>query len=214
MGANTWMLAYLDGRADEILKSRPPLDRAAAEALAKRLFVSQAIETIDDGSLAYTCPHNRSIYVGCFPGLSIVAAGEFALDYPSRLRASYLNAPPGSTVYLHVMQSVVDHFAYAIWEKGELVRSLSLCPDKGILEDIGLPRAFEEPYWSGHHPLPEEAGCDPYPLPFHPLDMGEAALLWLFGYQLEGVTGGSPLIDPNEIALCGFKRRRLWWMIW
>ena len=85
------------------------------------------------------------------------------------------------------MHSVVDWFAYAVWSKGALQRSLSLSPDSGILEDIGARFAFEAPFWSGRHPAHDPGeGDDEYPFPFHPLDLGEAALAELFGYQLEG----------------------------
>jgi hypothetical protein len=50
------------------------------------------------------------------------------------------------------MHSVVDWFAYAIWANGKLLRSLSLSPVSGILENIGQRLPFEEPYWSGEHP--------------------------------------------------------------
>jgi len=39
--------------------------------------------------------------------------------------------------------------AFAQWVNGKLVRSLSLSPDSGILEDIGPRFPFEEPFWSG-----------------------------------------------------------------
>jgi hypothetical protein len=83
------------------------------------------------------------------------------------------------------MHSVVDWFAFAHWNNGRLVRSLSLSPDSGILEDIGLKLAFEEPYWSGQHPAGDDED-DEYPLPFHPLDLGEAALSEFFGGQIDG----------------------------
>jgi hypothetical protein len=50
------------------------------------------------------------------------------------------------------MHSVVDWFAFAVWQDGRLKRSLSLSPDSGVLEDIGAKLPFEEPYWSGKHP--------------------------------------------------------------
>lgn len=201
MGAKSWMLAYVNGRADEILKSRPQLDRLAAEQLVSRLFPSAQLEVIEDGDLSYTCPPDDEIYGGCFPGLTIVAATEFALEYPSRLPARFLNEAEGRAVYLHAMHSVGDWFAYAIWEAGRLVRSLSLSPDTGILEDLGQRRAFEEPYWSGDYPVL----ADRYPFSFHPLELGEAALLDLFGYQLEGMMDLWQ-VQPDEIPLMGFKR--------
>jgi hypothetical protein len=214
MGAKTWMLAYVDGNAIEILKSNPQLDRVATSALAKKLFPSEKLEPIDDGDLSFTCPPDNEVHIACFPGLSIIAAKEFGIDYPSKLRSNFLDATTGKTVYLHAMHSAVDWFAYAIWVNGKLERSLSLSPDSGILENIGPRLPFEEPYWSGQHPVcdPEEEECD-YPFPFHPLELGEAALLELFGYQLEG------LIDPNhleseKIPLVRFKRTKSRWKLW
>jgi hypothetical protein len=45
-----------------------------------------------------------------------------------------------------------------------------------------------------------------YPFPFHPLELGEAALGALFGFVLEG-TGqpDDPDLDPDEIPLVGFQ---------
>jgi hypothetical protein len=105
------------------------------------------------------------------------------------------------------MHSVVDWFAFAVWQDGHLKRSLSLSPDSGILEDIGPKLSFELPYWSGQHPAidPDDQDEDepPYPFPFHPLELGEAALLEFFGYQLEGSPSA---IDPESFPLASFKR--------
>jgi len=51
MGAKPWMLAYVDGKASEILKSNPELDRVAASELAGRFFPSEKLEAIDDGDI-------------------------------------------------------------------------------------------------------------------------------------------------------------------
>ena len=110
------------------------------------------------------------------------------------------------------MHSVVDWFAYAIWKDGKLQRSLSLSPDSGVLEDIGPRLPFEEPYWAGDHPaLDPEEEESAYPFAFHPLELGEAALLELVGYQLEGVDGR---VEPEEIPLMRFKRSKSWWKFW
>lgn len=217
MGAKCWMLVYSNGNAAEILQSRPKLDRQKSAEFVQQLFPAARFETIDDGNLAYNCcPRGKDIYIGCFPKLSIVAAKEFGIDYPSKLPASFLNINYGKTVYLHAMHSVVDWFAYAIWENGKLIRSLSLAPDNGVIEDIGVRREFERPYWSGDHPVFEPGEEDQsYPFAFHPLDLGDAALLDMFGYQIEGYEESS-YIDPEEIPLIGFKRKRSgqWYKFW
>lgn len=208
MGAKTWMLAITDGNVIETLKSTPELNRTATSKLAKRLFPSEQLEPIEDRDLSFTCPPDNEIYIGSFSGVSIVAASDFGIDYPSRLNLIFLDAAKESTVYLHAMHSVVDWFAYAIWVKGELKRSLSLSPDYGIMEDIGSRLPFEEPYWLGQHPVcdPDEEDCD-YPFPFHPLELGEDAFLDLFGYPIEGFVDSNQF-DPEDIALAGFKRVR------
>jgi hypothetical protein len=205
------MLVYCKGNPSAILKDRPALDRDATIALAKRLFASERLEPLSDGDLSYTCPADDVLIVGCFTGLTVMAAKEFGIDYPSSLPAKFLEALPGHSVYLHAMHSVVDWFAYAIWTDGHLQRSLSLSPDSGVLEDIGDRQPFEAPYWAGKHPAvaPEEDAAD-YPFVFHPLDMGEAALLSLFGYQLEGMIDPAHL-EPESIPLMRFKRKKSWW---
>ena len=60
---------------------------------------------------------------------------------------------------------------------------------------------------------PEEEDAS-YPFPFHPLELGEAALLDFFGYQLEGILDPSHL-EPEEIPLNRFKRSKSsWWKVW
>lgn len=222
MGAKTWMLVYANEAPGAVLKSKPNLDRAASSALAQKLFPNERHAPLEDGSLSFTNPPDEELVVGCFPGVSIVAAKEFAIDYPSRLPEAFIGQSLGSTVYLHAMHSVVDWFAYAIWHNGKLERSLSLSPDSGVLEDIGIKLPFEEPYWEGRHPAvdPEEEPSA-YPFAFHPLELGEAALLEFFGYQLEGFMDPSHL-EPEDIPLMRFKRSKLepakqskvWWKRW
>jgi hypothetical protein len=207
MGAKTWMLVYADGNARDLLAAKPKPDRDAAIRLATELFPKDGLQPLNDGTLSYTCPPDDEINIGCFPGLSVVAAAEFGIDYPSKLPPRFLRSAAGRTVYLHAMHSVVDWFAFAVWQAGRLQRSLSLSPDSGVLEDIGARLPFEEPYWSGKHPAvdpdDEDEGDPPYPFPFHPLELGEAALGEFFGYHLEGELTS---LDPESIPLASFKR--------
>jgi hypothetical protein len=103
------------------------------------------------------------------------------------------------------MHSVVNWFAYAVWAgDGTLQRALSLSPGFGIIENTGTPLGFEDPFWAGQRPV-EGAGFDeqPYTLPFHPLELAEAALGALFGFNYGGLQSDD---DPDleNIVLAGF----------
>jgi hypothetical protein len=198
------MLVYVSAGSSvrEALRAAARLDRPATTQLARVLFPHEQLQPLEDGDLSSTYPPGGVVLVGCFPQVSIVATRELAIDRPSRLPLRFLQAGGRSaTVTLHVMHSVVDWFAYAQWVDGQLVRALSVAPDGGVLEDLGARMAFEAPWWGGEHRM-EEAD---YPLPFHPLELGEAALAALFGYQLEGpeVEG---MLDPQGIPLARYRR--------
>ena len=71
MGAKTWMIAYVDGNAREILRAQPRLNREAASALANRLFPSERLEEMQDGTLSYTCPPDDELYIGCWAAVRV-----------------------------------------------------------------------------------------------------------------------------------------------
>jgi hypothetical protein len=217
MGAKTWMLVYADGSARELLAARPKLDRDATSRLAADLFPEDRLEPLTDGTLSHTCPPDDEIYLGCFPALSIIAAKEFGIDYPSKLLPRFLEGAGSRTIYMHAMHSAVDWFAFGVWRAGKLERSLSLAPDTGVLEDIGQRLSFELPFWFGQHPAvdpdDEDEGDPPYPGPFHPLELGEAALREFFGYNLEGDIDPL-LLEPESIPLAHFKRKTSKFKLW
>lgn len=211
MGAKTWMLVYATEGASKALAATPSLDRAATEKLAAALFPQQKLEPLPDSDLAYTNPPDDEVFVGCFPGVAVVAASEFAIDKPSQLPVRFLDVEPYRLVYLHAMHSSVDWLAFATWQDGHLNRSLSLSPDSGVIEDIGSKLPFELPYWNGDHPVddPEEEldEEDRYPFAFHPLELGEEALKEFFGYQLEGFVDPQ-LLRPETVPLMRFRRSK------
>ena len=207
------MLVYAVDDARAALEASPKLDRAATLRLANLLFPGEKLEEVGDGDLSCTCPPDDELHIGCFPGVSVVAAREFGIDYPSKLPARFIETGRTGTIYLHAMHSVVDWFAYAQWIDGKLQRSLSLSPDSGVMEDIGPRLPFEEPYWSGAHPAVDEEDQGDYPFPFHPLELGEAALSEFFGYQLEGFVDAT-LLEPANVPLIRYKRARSWWKFW
>lgn len=212
MGAKTWILVYSDD-ARVALAADPELDREATDELVRGMFPKYELERLDeDGDLAFACPRGNELMAGCFANVSILAAEEFGIDYPSKLKLSFLAHDRYSTITLVAMHSVVDWFAFAQWENGTLRRALSVSPDSGVIEDIGAKLEFEGPYWAGQQPAVDDDE-ESYPLPFHPLEMAEDALKHLFGYQIEGFIDES-LLDPESIALARYKRKRSWWKFW
>jgi hypothetical protein len=203
MGAKDWMLFYADSEIRPILQAAPALDRSAAQALVTRLYPEHRITRVEDGTLLEQAnPPDNYVYAGSFPGLTVVCTPDAALDRPSQLHQRFLDEAGGQLVYLHAMHSVVDWFAYGIWARdGTLRRALSLSPGLGIIENLGAPLDFEAPFWAGSHSV--ETRAQPYPLPFHPLELGEAALRALFGFNYEGQCRDD---DPNleSIILAGF----------
>jgi hypothetical protein len=212
MGAKTWMVVYSKGRPADLFKSKPVLDRDATLAFAARMFPDEKLLELEDTDLCWTSPRDNEIVVGCFPGLTVLAASEIGIDHPSRLPEKFLGALPGHAVYLHAMHSVVDWFAFGIWKDGTLQRALSVSPDNGVIEEIGARLEFEEPFWAGTFPaVDEDEDPSSYPLNFHPLDMGEAALMDMFGYHLEGEIDPAAL-DPETVPLMRFRRKKKsWW---
>jgi hypothetical protein len=217
MGAKTWMLVIADSAPRKLLAGKPALDRQKTTDVAQALFPKDQLEALPDGDLMFTCPPDNEIVIGCFPGLTVIAAKEFAMDSPSQLPPQFLAHAASRDVFLHAMHSTVDWLAFALWRNGELVRSLSLAPDGGVIEDEGPRLPFELPYWAGEHPAmdPEDVDPDepPYPFAFHPLDLGEAALKEFFGYQLEGLVDPA-LLAPETMVLMRFKRKKSWFKLW
>ena len=200
------MLIYADGEVQPALKGAPRIDREATLHLVERLYRGRELTEVADGTLSDNAnPPERHVYAGCFPGLTVVCTRDVALERPSELADVFRRQAHGRTLYLHSMHSVSDWFAYAIWTgDGELWRSLSLSPDSGVTENIGVPLAFEAPYWAGEKALEVDEGEDPYPLPFHPLELAEDALRTLFGFNYEGqYLDGDP--DLENVVLAGYR---------
>ncbi|MFC8292995.1 DUF6928 family protein [Streptomyces sp. NPDC057242] len=207
MGAKTALLAYADGDVASALKAAGEPTAEDTAALIARVFPGCRAEPTEGEVLGEaTYPPNGLTYAASFQGVDVVCDRRLMLDRPSELPTHLLEAAAGRRVILHAMHSVSDWLAFAVWEDGHLVRSLSLSPDGGIAENIGDPFPFETPYWAGDRPAEFDPEWDeePYALPFHPLELGNEALRAFFGFLLEG----RPLpedVDPDEVPLLGFR---------
>jgi hypothetical protein len=203
MGWKTAMLVASDGTAAGCLKAPGALDPAATADLVARAYPGWTA-TAAEGQFLHdaTYPPAGIAYAGSFASADIVCDQELMFGHPSRLPPHLVALGEGRTLVLHTMHSVVDFFAYAIWEDRALVRSLSMAlggPRPGIMENIGTPLPFEEPYWAGEHAI-----GDGYPLPFYPLDLAEPpAMRALFGFSLGGPSRPGE-VNANGIQLEGF----------
>ncbi|GAA2626053.1 DUF6928 family protein [Paractinoplanes durhamensis] len=221
MGAKTALLAFVDGDLPAVLRAagrsqatgsgpmagegvRP--DAGEAEAVVQRLSPGYEVTPIRGGTLFEECyPPDDVAFAAVLPGAVLLCDRRLVAETPSELPEQVLAEAAGRRILLHSMHSVVDALTFAVWEDGQLIRSLSVSPDTGIVEDIGEPYPFERPYWAGEHPVtPMSPDQGPYPLPFHPLDLGEEALRALFGFVIEGRREPDD-IDADTIPLYGFS---------
>lgn len=205
MGAKDWMLFYASDDVSKVLRAAPKIDREATAAFVERLYPSHDIRPIEDGNLHYGNPPEGKVYAGVLEGLSIICTWDAAGDSYAALPEHFVTEAAGRTLYLHAMHSVVDFFSYAIWEPdGTLRRAYSLSPDSGVIADVGTPLPFEEKYLAGDPEFLESLDSDDeYPFRFHPLDLAEAALRALFGFNYEGAYEDD---DPEleDVVLAGY----------
>ncbi|MEV0821725.1 DUF6928 family protein [Nonomuraea rubra] len=210
MGAKTGVIAYssADTPLPRLLRTPARPGETATRALIERSFPGRRISPAGPGNLSDDIrPPDDLAYATSFSGAELICCSAFMLDNPSQLPAHLVEASRGRRLVLHAMHSVVDWLAFAVWEDGRLVRSLSLSPGSGIIENLGDPYPFELPYWNGDHPvplMPEWADQAPYPLPFHPLELGEDALRELLGFTVEGSIEPED-VDAEAVELLGFS---------
>jgi hypothetical protein len=213
MGAKTWIIVYSNGDIPSLWQHQPKSKKENLTQILNALFPKKIFVEIESGNLAFTNPRSGEVQIADLGELLIVATDAVALDYPSKVPQHFIDYSNYKYIYVFAMHSVVDWFAFAIWENKQLVRSLSLSPDSGIMEDIGEKFTFELDYWSGKYPAVDpEDDEDTYPLHFHPLDFGENALLNLMGYQYEGLISLNK-VEPEDIEMACFKSKA-WWQFW
>jgi hypothetical protein len=206
MGVKAWFIAYSDEEPKNLFAGGRDLDEAASEGLARRLFPGATLTREENCAFPLPNPESGQLLVGCYPHVRIVAHKDLANDHPSRIDRRWVDPALGRYAYVYATHSVVDWFAFALWRDGELVRSLSLSSDDGVIEDKGGMLDFEKPFWAGEHPVEpeEEDEEEPYPLVFHPLELSEAAMQSSLGFAFEG-DPKDWVCDPDEIPIVAFS---------
>jgi hypothetical protein len=201
MGFDVSLIVYCDEVPLHLASpDQPSLDgcRRLLSALYPRTrFGEIGTVALDRGAF----PDEDHFNVAAFDNGALIATRRAMLFNPSKLESRYLKLARWRTVYLLAQRSFYDMFAYGHWEQGQLRRAISVNPVGKVWESIGSPEHFELPFWNGEYEPPEPG----YPLPFHPLDMADAALRSVLGAYFESAPGLG-LVDPSTVALVAFRK--------
>jgi len=192
MAVNTALVVYANGSPIDVLRSYPVLDKPATRDLVERLFPGSTVEEIGDQLLLDALdPPQDVAYIGCFNNLDLVCGWGAVADRPSQLGDDVRHAADRDDVYLLAMHGDADWCMYGTWERDQLTRAYSVCPDPGVMEDIGAYLPFEQPFH-------DEDG------PTDPMALGQAALRTFLGFSIgerETIDG----VDPELIPMVGYR---------
>ncbi|MDA1359354.1 hypothetical protein O1R50_06960 [Glycomyces luteolus] len=202
MGAKAAIVYIGEGLPRDALRNAPPFDPVASAELAEAVLGAPVSEVGRAPLAASTWPEAPEISAVSFPDFDLVCFKPLAQDRPSDLTEWIRAMSPAGNACGVFMYSVYDYLSMAVWEHGDVRRSLSLTPDEGILEDLGERYPFETAFWNGDHSIHDFA--PDYPFPFHPLELGEATLGGWFGFHLEGVPNAG--VDAWSIEMPCYRR--------
>ncbi|QLY31668.1 hypothetical protein H0264_04915 [Nocardia huaxiensis] len=189
-----------------VLREHPGPDPEAAWALARQLNPGRDVVPAASGTMkVWAGPDPESVYIGCYPGVTVVCSTQAALPRPTKLPELLVRPLASEHTYLVAYDLSLGWGAFAHWERGEFRRSFS-STRVNILEDEGLPLVWERSYWAGEHPIELAPGelPDPQLLPFEPPDFADAANAEWLGFHYRGEVPEDAL-RPEEIAVCGFS---------
>ncbi|MFE3028045.1 DUF6928 family protein [Nocardia tengchongensis] len=189
-----------------VLRAHPEPDSDAAFALAKQLNPDRDVVPAASGTMkVWAGPDPESVYIGCYPGVTVVCSTQAALPRPTRLPELLVRPLASEQTFLISYDLSLGWGAFAYWERGEFRRSFS-ATRVNILEDEGMPRVWERPYWAGEHPIRLVPGelPDPQLLPFDPPDFADAANQEWLGFRYRDQVSEDDL-TPDQIQICGFS---------
>ncbi|MET8652893.1 DUF6928 family protein [Nocardia aurea] len=189
-----------------VLRANHDPDPDAALALATQLYADHDVVPATVGTLGVCAgPDQGEVYIGCYPGVTVVCSPQSAQVYPTALPELLVRPLASEHTYLVAFDTAHGWGAYAQWERGEFRRAFS-ATRVNILEDEGLPRVWERPFWAGEHPVDWQPGemPDPQALPFDPPDFADAANNQWLGFHYRTGAGDESALAPGDISVCGF----------
>ena len=158
-----------------ILETEPKADRGYGRKFLAQLNPLFPVTPIGQFPLTRSAQaDDHEFYIGGYPGITVVQTVIHAEDNKP-LRLGELNsrlrqAVPAEDVYACAFNEKEGWAGFAHWQDGELKRVFSGTRFE-LMEDTGLPLAFENPYWAGEKA--EDLGG--ISLPFEPRDLMEEA---------------------------------------
>ncbi|WP_435277992.1 DUF6928 family protein [Rhodococcus yananensis] len=183
-------------------------ERDTAQALLTRLYPERGSVPLGRVSLrqATTSSGDDTVFVGCFPGVTVVCTADLAFRRPSLLPDPTLHTLACEDTYLIVSDAPGAWGAFGAWHRGTPRRAFGAGAVE-FFEDDGLPFAWERPFWSGEHPIRWPAGVPPHPqsLPFHPRRLVDAANAAWLGFRFVGCPDDEP--RPDDIEVWAFALR-------
>ncbi|SDS33677.1 DUF6928 family protein [Corynebacterium timonense] len=164
-----WFVNAADPAA--VLDGEPRADRGFGRKLLAQLNPAWPITPIGEFPLnRSSTPGPAEFYIAGFPGVAVVRTFvedvSVLSDAMPQLRASL----PSSDTYIFAEGTDSDFAGFAHFT-GPSVRRAFAATRTAVLEDVGLPDPFEQPFWAGEEA--EQVGG--ISLPFDPADLTRVA---------------------------------------
>lgn len=175
-----------------ILEAEPKADRGYGRKYLSQLNPSWPITPIGQFPMNRSAPPAEGeFYIGGFPGVTVVQTWVEDLERLSDLDEGLLSSAPAADTFAFAVNSETGYGGLAHWQGGVLKRSLCAVRTR-LIEDVGLPEPFENPYWAGEHGR-QIGGIA---LPFEPVDLARAAEQEWIGVEISA--------DGPDIQVAGF----------
>ncbi|MEV4283816.1 DUF6928 family protein [Actinoplanes xinjiangensis] len=185
MGAKAALLSFAGKPPRFDLLGYPRSDAEQARALVEASYPGKLIvgETETDLDEAIWPPVGTAC-AGVFGDVAVLTGRDLSHGRPSDLTPLVTVLAPTAQAYAVLMESTVDWYEFAVWDRSRLTRSFSASAGDGVIEDVGEPLPFEWP----------EAT---------PIERANEALRAYWGFVQEGRWERDGL-DPEELRLSKF----------
>jgi len=140
------LLSFAAGLPRGGLIGYPEPEAARSRALVEAAFpgreiIAAAGTNLDDAMW----PALGTVCAGVYGDVGILTGHDLTLGQPSALTALVARLAPDRQACAVLMDSTVEWYAFAVWDRGRLTRSFSASHADGVTEEVGEPLPFEPP---------------------------------------------------------------------